>query len=237
MNEARKRMLERVKAILAKTMANGCTEGEAMAALAKAQDLMAAYDISEADLGHTEETESATVHKDYRADPYGIKRELAAAVGRFTRCKGWRGAKGGSYSHGFCGLESDVPFATWLLDTLTAFVLRELKSHQSMRRTRGQPNPRIVSSSFVFGCTLRIANRLDELTPKETDATTGNALVVSRKAIIRSAMHAAGISLRKHNAGKRYVHNGSFEAGTAAGNAARFDRPVSGANAGPLRLT
>ncbi len=45
MNDARKKMLERVKAILAKTMDNGCTEGEAMAALAKARELMATYEI------------------------------------------------------------------------------------------------------------------------------------------------------------------------------------------------
>jgi hypothetical protein len=29
----------------------------------------------------------------------------------------------------FCGLRSDVQFATWLLDTLTAFVETELVEH------------------------------------------------------------------------------------------------------------
>ena len=64
MIDSRKKMLERVRAIVAKTIDNGCTESEAMAALAKAQELMAAYDISEAELGQTEETEAAVIHED-----------------------------------------------------------------------------------------------------------------------------------------------------------------------------
>ena len=51
MIDIRKKMLERVRAILAKTITAGCTEGEAFVALAKAYELMAVYDISEAELG------------------------------------------------------------------------------------------------------------------------------------------------------------------------------------------
>ena len=64
MIDSRKKMFERVRAILAKTIDAGCTESEAFAALAKAQELMAAYDISEAELGLTEETEAAVIHED-----------------------------------------------------------------------------------------------------------------------------------------------------------------------------
>ncbi len=54
-SKTRKKMLELVRAIMSKTVANGCTEGEAMAALAKARELMAAYEISESELGDGEE--------------------------------------------------------------------------------------------------------------------------------------------------------------------------------------
>ena len=64
MNDSRQKMLDRVRAILAKTMDNGCTEGEAMAALQKARELMAAYEISEAELNVTQEQEKATVRKE-----------------------------------------------------------------------------------------------------------------------------------------------------------------------------
>jgi hypothetical protein len=46
----RKKIVDRVKALHAKTVVNGCTEGEALSARAKAQELMAAHNISEAEL-------------------------------------------------------------------------------------------------------------------------------------------------------------------------------------------
>ena len=233
MIDSRKKMLERVRAILAKNIANGCTESEAMAALVKAQELMSAYDISEAELGLTQESESAVVHEDINADPYKIKASLVSAVARFTRCQGWRG---GGYAYGFSGLESDVAFATWLLDMLAAFVLRELKAHQAQRRAQGMRCPRIVSSSFVMGCAARIGERLRELTPLAPVAATGNALTVSRNALIDEAMKKAGIKLRNTWSRGRRVHGASYGAGQAAGNAARFDMPVS-AGGGALRLT
>ena len=91
MNDSRRKMLERVRAILAKTMANGCTEGEAMAALAKARELMAAYEISESELEVNQEQERATIYKSDRNDPYRIRQWLALAVAYFTRCTTWRG--------------------------------------------------------------------------------------------------------------------------------------------------
>lgn len=206
-----------------------------MAALEKARELMAAYDISEADLSHTQETESATVHRDRSADPYKIKASLAGKVARFCRCRGWRGSASAGYTFGFAGLESDVAFASWLLDTLADFVQRALRAHQNQRRSLGFACPRIVSASFVMGCAERIGERLRELSPPDDPtAPTGNAVVLSRKALIAQAMDDAGIRLRKHRSNRR-VDLSAFGAGRSAGNAARFDKPV--ASGGTRRLT
>ena len=66
-------------------------------------------------------------------------------------------------------------------------------------------------------------------------AATGNALTVSRNALIDEAMKKAGIKLRNTWSRGRRVHGASYDAGQAAGNAARFDMPVS-AGGGALRL-
>jgi len=230
LNDTRKKMLERVRAIMSKTMANGCTEGEAMAALEKAQELMAAYDISEADIGAAAqgEQEGATIWRDDPNDPYQIKRYLAVGVGKFTRCRSWRGTRN---EVTFCGLESDVLFAQWLLETLQRFVKRELTAHQRARKAAGLSCPRIVSSSFVLGCSKRIYARLLELSPKDPVSTNGNALTVSRNALIDACMDAAGIKLRDVRSRSRHVDRGAFNAGTSAGDSARFDRPVSAGGA------
>lgn len=236
MNDSRKKMLERVRAILSKTLANGCTEGEAMAAFAKAQELMATYDISEGDIAATaEQQEGATVFKTATADPYDIKRWLCVAVGKFTRCKAWNGKNSG-YAVGFAGLESDVVFANWLLDTLQEYVLRAMREHQAARRANGLHNPRRIGASFVMGACSRISERLRELAAKAAPAPTGtaNALTVSRNALIAQAMASAGINLRKGRTTRRALDHHAYGAGTNAGNAARFDRPVT--SGGALRI-
>lgn len=233
MNDTRKKMLDRVKAILAKTMSNGCTEGEAMAALAKARELMAAYEISESELGQ-HETEGAMIHKYDQDDEFGVRKRLALAVGLFTRCRCWDGKNRG-YGVTFCGLESDVIFATWLLDTLQQFVLRALKAHKAHRKATQQRNSRVISKSFVVGCTQRINQRLAALTPPAPLAMAKNALVVSRNALITEAMAKDGIELTQPKPKTERVIVGAFNAGAAAGDQARFNRPVGAGGALLLR--
>ena len=110
MTDTRKKMLGRVRALLAKNMENGCTEGEAMAAFEKARELMEAYEINESDI--IPETEKAQIQATGKPDPFAIKNRLAMAVAGFTHCRVWRNPSNGVT---FCGLSSDVEFAEWLL--------------------------------------------------------------------------------------------------------------------------
>jgi hypothetical protein len=50
MSDNRRRAVERVKLLLARTVSNGCTESEAKAARDKARELMVAHRISEAEV-------------------------------------------------------------------------------------------------------------------------------------------------------------------------------------------
>jgi hypothetical protein len=175
------------------------------------------------------ETEKAQIHATGEADPYKIKWYLSAAVAKFTRCEGWRNNINGIT---FCGLESDVAFATWLLDTLRRFVLSELQSYRAALRYDGKRAPRIMSSSFVHGATGRISDRLHQLTPVDV---VGTGLVVSRNALIGATMSAAGITLRKSRSSRPRINWDAFDAGEAAGNAASFSRPIKAG--GPLRLS
>lgn len=49
-NINRKRLLDKIRGLLSKTIANGCTEAEALAALAKARAMMEAYEVTAEDL-------------------------------------------------------------------------------------------------------------------------------------------------------------------------------------------
>lgn len=207
---ARKRMLDRIRAMMNN---EGRTEAEMMAFLAKARELMATYEIDEAELKEFER-EKATIYQSAEQDPYDIKKNLGYAVGKFCRCEAWRERNG---QRMFCGLESDVIFATWLLDTLQRFVMRELRAYQKeliVNKGAFHSN-NLTSGSFVIGCVYRIVEKLKELTPKyETNA------------IVAAEMAKNGIVLKNAKNSKREVHTASALAGSKAGEYARFDKPV-----------
>ena len=210
MNDTRKKMLERVKAILSKTMENGCTEGEAMAALAKARELMATYEIDEKELQNV--TEKAQIHKTAVSDPYEIKRNLSVNVGKFTSCKAFRDKED---VINFAGKESDIIFATWLLDTLQRFVMRALRNYQKEKIIKGAfHSNNLTSVSFVLGCASRINEKLKELAPIDWAKTQD--LIVKE----------LNMNLTKSRRSERNVDEKSVKAGMEAGKYARFDRPV-----------
>lgn len=226
MTTERENLLDKIRALLAKTIENGCTEAEALAALAKAQAMMDAYDVTEADLALTKE-EKAILRKEPAGmrDPHDVKSYLASAVAEFASCKVWRQREGGLV---FCGLPSDTHMATWLLDMLAGFVLRELTNH--LCHTIVPPRERRpVINGFVSGCTRRINERLRELrAASQTQASGhGRALIVVKTDLIKATMRAHGITLRSRSRSARQYDAGSYAAGMTAGDRATFGRPVS----------
>lgn len=216
MKDTRKKMLERIRAML---NTEGRTEAEMMAFLAKAKELMATYEINESEL--EAEAEKAAIYRSVDQDPYEIKFHLGKYVGKFCRCKAWAGK---DKVVCFAGMESDVIFATWLLDTLQRFVMRALREYQKQRSLKSMTNSNYTSASFVQGCTVRISEKLNDLCSVEV---TENSLVTAELA-------RNGIVLAKRRASGREAHMGSIKDGMAAGNHARFDRPVE--TGGRLRL-
>lgn len=210
-SDARKKMLEKVKAILAKTMDNGCTEEEAMAALAKARELMATYEIDEKELADV--TEKAEMFRTEVRDPYEIKLGLSVKVGKFTRCVGVKDRDG---VIAFIGKPGDIVFATWLLDTLQRFVMRALREFQKELIKKGAfHSNNLTSASFVVGCTARINEKLAELIP--VDWAKNQELILKEMNM--------GLKGKGRKSG-REINQNAAQAGMKAGNSARFDRPV-----------
>jgi hypothetical protein len=226
---------EKIKALLSKTVANGCTESEMFAALAKAQALMDTYEITDADIREAKE-EAAMQHTEAPEtdDPHRIKWHLSHGVSKFCGVQ--------IYRHGkvlaCIGMKSDVDQAMWLLDTLADFVFEELHKHLV-----GDVSPRVerrtVMRVFVEACCWRISERLLDLIKQSESVRTlnGTELLVVKDAAIAAYMKDNGIRLRTCSGGGPRNHNeAAAAAGRAAGNKATFGRPVSGA-AGVLRLS
>jgi hypothetical protein len=230
----REALLDKIRALLSKTVENGCTESEAFAALAKARALVDVYDVGDDELELTRE-EKAILMREPRGseDKHKIKYYLATAVAKFCACEVWRNHDGLLV---FCGMRADAQLATWMLDTLAAFVQNEIVNHLMGSVAEGRERRDIVKS-FALGCCDRISKRLDQLRKQSETLATPNAkaLVVVKDAAVKARLDELGINLCSRRSSATIGNSASYGAGKAAGDRASFGRPVSGQNA-TLRL-
>jgi Protein of unknown function (DUF2786) len=233
MMSTKEELIAKIQGLMSKTVDRGCTEEEALSALDKVRALMDAYEINEDELRLSKE-EAAILRAEPpgSSDPHSIKFYLAGAVAEFCDCRGWRGADGIV----FCGLPADARLATWLLDSLTAFVQAELARHL-MGSLAAKSERRRIINGFVIGCCGRISERLRALRKQSAAAATSNGreLVAVKGTAIADRMKADGIVLRT-SCSRRQQDEASHQAGRSAGERASFARPVSGSNA-TLRIS
>lgn len=231
----RERLYDKIRALLAKTTENGCTEAEALAALAKARAMMDAYEVTVDDLKLAKEQAAILKGTDTRNDKHGIARYLVRAVSVFCDCDGWR--KGDGFV--FCGTPADVQLADWLHHHLIDFVRVELFGYLAKNDHFARGERRRMINGFVLGCTARITNRVMQIVAearaKQATASNARALVIVKTDAIREAKQAAGITLTTRTRRSAYKYdNGSLEAGKAAGNRATLARPVDTARGAML---
>jgi hypothetical protein len=232
----RNSIIEKIKALLAKTTANGATEAEMLSALDKASAMMDAYDISDEDV-QVAKDEAAMLHADPPdlKDPHKIKWRLSGAVGNFCGVQIFRSR--GEIALKCIGMPSDVQFAMWLLDNLADFVFAELYAHL-IGCLAPQSERRVIIRSFTEACCERIFDRLLALVERSKAARTSNGreLVVIKDAAIKAFMKDNGIRLHACSGySPSNVDAAAQAAGRAAGDRATFGRPVTGA-AGVLRI-
>jgi Protein of unknown function (DUF2786) len=232
MSVKREDLIKKIRGLMAKTVDRGCTEQEALSALDMVRALMDAYEVDEDELRLSKE-ETAILRKEPpdSIDPNNVKFYLMGAVAEFCSCQAWQTRTREGRAVTFCGLPSDAHMATWMLDSLAAFVLGELARHlMDTLPLRGER--RRVINGFVEGICGRISERLDALRSQSAAAATSNGreLMVVKSAAVTDKMKACGIRVRCSYS-SRQSDGASIQAGRSAGDRASFGRPVSGANA------
>ena len=232
----RNSIIEKIKALLAKTTANGATEAEMMSALDKASAMMDAYEITDEEL-QVAKDEAAMLHADPPdlKDPHKIKWQLSYGVAEFCGVQIYRSRRETGLK--CIGMPSDVQFAMWLLDSLADFVFAELYAHL-IGCLAPKSERRVIIRSFTAACCERISDRLLALVERSKAARTSNGreLVVIKDAAIKAFMEKHGIHMRTCSGSSPSNINAAAQAaGRAAGDRASFGRPVTGA-AGVLRI-
>ena len=226
------RVKARIKALAEKTVSNGCTEAEAMAAAEIVGRLLERYALS------MEEIDAREAHCVCVEVPIGGRQRrpidgCVTSIARFCDCKAWIARDGDMPSYVFFGFESDTALASYLHSLINHAMRTELDifraAHPQLRATR----LRSASKSFQQGMAARIADRLDHM-HQSRDATvaaqrsTGTALMLIKHRVVDDAFRETEIRLVSTGSLTRAGANGAFRHGMAAGDCVNLNRPVQG---------
>jgi len=243
---SRDKILEKIANLRALADDAGSSEGEAMNAAALAAKLMAAYDVSEAEL-HTAETEGRIVIEE-RVIRGGIKNSyrghahrvafVCVNLGKFTDTRPV--ITNGGCDIAFVGERVDVELAEFLFGVIKDALDREYEAYR--KRTVGVG--RGAKASFQYGMVNRIAQRLYEMTAEKNaeirriaseKSNTGTDLVVTDYIERKREAVEAEFTQRYPHLGTSYrrvsANNGNaYSSGYAAGDRVSLGRPVGKSN-------
>jgi hypothetical protein len=238
----RQSIINKLRALRAKTVEAGCTEGEAMAAAAKVEQLLAQYAVSRDELDQRSFQEAAYLRAEFKRD-HRLKHKslwlVLSQIASLTECKCWfPGSAGGSRGDTACfyGEEQDVEMALYLCGVIEKAIEGEWFIFSFANHDAHMP-------SFTDGCATRINERLRELRlhSEQFVRAAGKGLVVQAKAMVRER-NLRGMGLNFTNSKMSPSQGRSSAAGYAAGDHVTFHQGVRNSGgakshpAMPLRL-
>jgi len=225
MTEDRTSISRRIRALRAKTVENGCTEGEALAAAEMLAQLLAKYNMTldEAEMRASPFTE----HREAHEDPVGEQLwKIADAVSTLTGARYWA-ERPGEFPHTvtFFGFDHEVEVARYMLEICAAAMRREQeKMCPSYGVTVFGPRARRRLRPFLDGMADRLARRIRGM--KATP--TGQGLVVLHGALVEQAMKDRGHDLRGRAARPSRDLERGYRDGVAAGDRVPLNAGIRG---------
>lgn len=228
--KVREAQLARLRALMAKTTANGCTEAEAHSAAEMLDKLLAAYEI---ELDEVEVRSQECVMITIEAIANNGVRYSAKFVAEFCDCRYW-------ISNGtdiaFVGLTVDTEIVEYLMALFKRAIDREsadytlLNAEYALCSGRGRSE---MVHAFKVGLATRLGERLTELKSSRDFSSRGmgHALVVLKKPIVDEAVDSLGIRWGCGSAGRQVTHQGAYVAGRNAAEGVSIAAGVRGGSA------
>ena len=218
---AREKVVSKVRSLFERTVGNGCSESEAIAAALAAQRLVAKYGITDEELsdgrdrGEIAEEKSAQVTTAWSAD-------LALAVAEAFRCRVYALARRGTpkKSFTFVGYATDASSARLAFDYLHRASMR-LASEETahLRREFPHASMRGVKASYCAGFCAGVRDELERQT---------QALMVVVPAAVNDAYDGIVGGSRSYRPRSRAVYDDVFSTGRSAGRDAARSRGIEG---------
>jgi hypothetical protein len=222
----------RIQGLRAKTIANGCTEGEALAAAAKVAELLDRYDLSLTDVEIREAPCERRVYETPNKKRIPLD-DCIGAIAGFCDCRVWREKDAaGEVRYVFFGLSADIEVAhylTQLVDTAVRSELGRYKNSPEYRQFRHQER-HMANASFALGMVASIADKLLAMKADrdEVKNSTGRGLVVLKAAVVDTELEKLNVKLRSVDRPSRMVSPDAYDAGEVAGASLPINPAVRG---------
>jgi len=224
------RVKARIRALSEKTVSNGCTEAEALAAAEMVGRLLERYALSMAEV-------------DLRAEPCvqvevplpGRQRRpidgCVPAIARFCDCKVWLARDEGRPRYVFFGFGPDTSMAAYLFAVIDRGMRQEALNFRAQHPALQSVRLRQASTSFAHGMASRLAERLEALhAAREAEVTsqrsTGTALVIVKHSVVEQAFRTTAVRLVAQR-GASVRLDRAYQDGYAAGERVNLQRPVA----------
>jgi len=217
------KLIGRIQALRAKTVEQGCTEQEALAAAAKVAELLDRYGLSLSELDLQQQA-CEGVSVDTERKRVGPVDDCVPAIAAFFDCRVW-GEKGraGTLRYVFFGMPADVAAARYLYDLVEQAFDTETALFRAGPTYAGMPTGlrRTASNSFGIGLGRGIVAKLHGLRTAREAAlrrSSGRDLVVAKADVVEAELARLGMRFhaRKGPAGRRVLQD-VYEQGHAAG--------------------
>lgn len=211
----------RILGLRAKTIDNGCTEGEALAAAAKVAELLDRHDLSLTDVEIREAPCERREYETHRKKRIPLD-DCIGAIAAFCDCRVWREkSPAGEGRYVFFGLRSDTEVAhylTELIDTAVRSELGRYKTGPDYQRFRHQER-HLANASFALGMVASIADKLLAMKAARDEVVsgTGRGLVVLKAAVVDTELEKLDLKLRTAPRASRMVSPMAYDAGGEAG--------------------
>lgn len=263
MNDKQQKLIEKIRAMMERTTANGCTEAEAMTAARMAQKLMEQAGLTPDEIAAGQQTASDTHWKRATHDhPIAtlckavklfsgavvycntfterhVDRDLFGATSMRAETRKWLR---------LVGLDHEIQIAGYVLDicfnAMETAAAKGLRDENDLRREAKEPlllggeRVRWVYD-FQLGMARRMSQTLIEMAPKADTSRPvgkgdGRSLIEVRTDLIQRWMDDNGVRLQSV-AARRASSQSGLEAGMAAGAAVNFRSGVAAASQGGIR--
>jgi hypothetical protein len=216
------KLMQRIRALREKTVEQGCTEQEALAAAEKVAELLDRYGLSlnELDL-RKQKCEGIGVETGRKRR--GPIDDCIGSVAAFFECRVWAETdEDGTIRYIFFGMPGDVQASAYLYDLIVQAFASETAAFQrgELYGSMDSGARRSATTSFHAGLAHGIADKLQTLRSARDaarDQSGGRALVPVKRSLIDEELEQLGLSLRSVRAPRRRVVRDAYGAGKEAG--------------------